>query len=602
MAQVRRERHLASSRPVRPRATPGPARRGGQPATRPPRAGPGPGRRQGSGLKAVRRGSTLNLASSGVSAIATTGITIVATRGFSQVVAGSFFTAISMFSILVGVAGLGTNVGLTYFVARLRSLGEERRIPALMRTAIIPVIVASVVAALLLILFASPLAHLVLSGRAVQAGVTPRTVAGALRGLAVLLPFAGLINAYLGASRGYGDMRPTALIGQMGIPVGRLLAVLVAAAIGVSALLAPLWALPYVPATVIAWLWMRRSSRNRARPQTPFPDVPPEVAALLALATPVEPAGAASLATAPAGSPRGSRMSRRRSNARVGSFWAFTAPRAIANVAQNILQSVDVVLVAVLRGPKEAAIYTAATRFLVIGQLGNVAISRASQARFTELFTQGEQRRANGIYQVTTTWLVLLLWPVFLLSVAYGPVVLEVFGRSYRAGGIVMVILGVSMLLATFCGQVDMVLITSGRSSWSLANGLLTMGVNVGLDLILIPRYGITGAAIGWAVAIAVGNLMPLAQLAAVLRLHPFGRGTILACALSALSFGVIPLALHSVLGHGVPSLAVAVAAGSIVQAAGIWRFREALHLPVPRLKALARGRPARAGSPRVRR
>ena len=88
------------------------------------------------------------------------------------------------------------------------------------------------------------------------------------------------------------------------------------------------------------------------------------------------------------------------------------------------------------------------------------------------------------------------------------------FGHSYRAGHMVMIILGLTMLLATACGQVDMVLITTGRSSWSLANGLVALVVNVGLDLLLIPRYGITGAAIGWAVAIVVTNLTPLAQLA----------------------------------------------------------------------------------------
>ena len=71
-----------------------------------------------------------------------------------------------------------------------------------------------------------------------------------------------------------------------------------------------------------------------------------------------------------------------------------------------------------------------------------------------------------------------------------------------------------------------MVLVTAGRSSWSLINGLLAVVVNVGLDVLLIPRYGITGAAIGWSAAIVVTNLMPLAQLAATVRLHPFGRGT----------------------------------------------------------------------------
>jgi O-antigen/teichoic acid export membrane protein len=135
------------------------------------------------------------------------------------------------------------------------------------------------------------------------------------------------------------------------------------------------------------------------------------------------------------------------------------------------------------------------------------------------------------------------------------------------------------MLLLTGCGQVDMVLVTTGRSSWSLVNGLLAVVINVGLDVLLIPRYGITGAAIGWAAAIAVANLMPLAQLAATMRLQPFGRGTVIAIALSTLSFGVLPLAARELVGRGaVPSLA-AIACGCAVMAVGVWRFRAGLHL-----------------------
>jgi O-antigen/teichoic acid export membrane protein len=283
---------------------------------------------------------------------------------------------------------------------------------------------------------------------------------------------------------------------------------------------------------------------------------------------------------------------RRQASVSARDFWKFTTPRAVANTAQNILQSVDVVLVAAILGPKQAAIYTAATRFLVIGQLGSVAISRSSQARFTELFTVGDLRGANVIYRATTGWLVVLLWPMFLLAVIFGPLVLQLFGRGYGAGSVVMVILGLSMLLATVCGQVDMVLITAGRSSWSLANGLMTVGVNVGVDLALIPRYGITGAAIGWAVAIAVSNLLPLAQLAKVYHLHPFGQGTIIACLLSAVSFGALALAVRFTLGDNAIGLAVAVVAGCTVYAAGLLRFRGVLRLPgMPRPLARVFGR-----------
>jgi O-antigen/teichoic acid export membrane protein len=249
-----------------------------------------------------------------------------------------------------------------------------------------------------------------------------------------------------------------------------------------------------------------------------------------------------------------------------------------------------------MMGPSAAAVYTAATRFLVVGQLGNMAISMAAQPRFTELFALGDRRSANVVYQVTTAWLVLLTWPLYLLAIVFGPEVLSVFGHSYKAGANVMVILGIAMLLATACGQVDMVLITTGRSSWSLINGLLAVGVNVGLDLVLIPRYGITGAAIGWAIAIVVTNLMPLAQLASSIHLQPFGRGTLLAAALSAVSFCAVPFAIRSVLGGGLAGLAAGVAAGCAVEAAGLWRFRGVLRLSaMPGLSSiqsrLSRGR-----------
>ena len=165
---------------------------------------------------------------------------------------------------------------------------------------------------------------------------------------------------------------------------------------------------------------------------------------------------------------------------------------------------------------------------------------------------------------------------------------LAVFGHSYSAGAAVMVILGCSMILGTACGQVDMVLITSGRSSWSLANGLLAMVTNVGVDLLLIPKYGITGAAIGWAAAMTVSNLLPLAQLAATFRLHPFGRGVLIAGAISLVSFGIVPLVIRTALGGGAAALVAGVAAGCALQAFGLWRFRGPLRLramPVPLLR-----------------
>ena len=535
-------------------------------ATDPPRAGlprekPAQNRpsSDAAGIAEIARGSTLNLGGAAVSAVATLGVTVLVARAFSRPAAGAFFTATSLFLIVEMVAGLGAYNGLVYFIPRLRTSGDEGRTTEMLRKAILPVIVASIAGAALLLAFSGPLARAMLAGHQ-SSGASPATVANAVRALAAALPFAALLDTLLGATRGYRDMRPTVALDRICRSVLQLLAVVVAALLGAAALLAPFWALAYVPPAAAAWIWLRRI-RRRSRAST----------------GPPRPGPAASDAD-----------SRR--------FWVFTLPRALALGAQQVIQRLDIVLVAIMRGPVDAAIYTAATRFLVVGQLGNQAISMAAQPQLSRQFGLRDRVGAGTVYKTTTAWLVLLTWPLYLLAISFGPVILSIFGHSYHGGSDVIIVLGAAALLASACGQVDVVLTSTGRSALSLANGLTALGVNVGVDLVLIPRYGIIGAAIGWAAAIVAANLIPLAQLAWIVRIHPFGRATITACALTALSFGVIPLLVRAFLGDGAAAQILAVAAGCAALGVGVWRGRNQLQLSmIPRPRFFRRGFAPRA-------
>jgi O-antigen/teichoic acid export membrane protein len=526
----------------------------------------------GTGLARIARGGALNLAGALVSAVASLGLTVVVTHNFSRPVAGAFFIAMSLFLIVEAIANLGAYNGAIYFIARLRVLHADRRIPAIMRATIVPVLISSVLGAVAVAVFAEPLARLLLDGRSAR-GVDPAAVAASIRALAVALPFAALTDTLLGAARGYQAMRPTVFIDRIGRSGLQALGVIAAALAGSSVLLAPAWAIPYVGASVVAVFWLRRIMRAHRRAL----DVSSDAA---------RDHNAADLAA-----------DNRHGKPNAKGFWRFTGPRSLASIAQIIIQRLDIVLVGIIKGPVDAAIYTAATRFLVAGQLGNAAISMAAQPQFTRLFAVGNRTAANAVYQVTTCWLILLTWPLYLLAVIFGPAVLAVFGHTYHAGSNVMLILGLTMLVATACGQVDMVLITTGRSSWSLINGLLAVAVNVGVDLALIPRLGITGAAIGWAAAIGVSNLVPLVQVAVVARVHPFGTGTGLACLLTTISFAGIPLAARAAAGSsGLVSIA-SVVTGCAVMAAGLCWLHGPLQLSVLPWPLLRRRRSPQAVS-----
>jgi O-antigen/teichoic acid export membrane protein len=255
------------------------------------------------------------------------------------------------------------------------------------------------------------------------------------------------------------------------------------------------------------------------------------------------------------------------------------------------MQRLDILLVAALRGPADAAIYTAATRFLVVGQLGGGAIANAATPQLGEQLAIGDTGAARTLYRTATAWLMLLVWPLYLTCAVFAGPMMALFGRGYAAGTTVVLVLTGAMLVATGCGMVDMVLSMSGRTSWNLMNILLALTVNVGVDLLLIPRIGITGAAIGWAAAIVVNNLVPLAQVGLVLRLHPFGVATLTAGGLAGLCFGVLPLAVRAVAGDGVATLVTATATGAILYGLACWRLRRPLQLTSLRALATQRKR-----------
>ena len=251
-------------------------------------------------------------------------------------------------------------------------------------------------------------------------------------------------------------------------------------------------------------------------------------------------------------------------------FWRFTGPRALASVAQLALQRVDVLLVAALGGLAPAAVYAVAGRFVVLIQFANQGISQSVQPRLAEALATGDRARANHLYQTATGWLVLVTWPINLLVIQLAPLYLRLFGAGYSAGRTVVVILAAAMLVATGCGMVDMVLAMAGRTSWNLVNVLIALGVTIGLDVLLIPRFGALGAAIGLACAMVANNVLPLIQVGRAVGLHPFGRGTRAAALLSLACFGALPLLAGLVAG-------IAMAVPAFL--AGVWLLREPLAL-----------------------
>jgi O-antigen/teichoic acid export membrane protein len=493
-------------------------------------------------LSRLARGGALNLVGAASAGLMGFALVFAVAHAYPQKVAGAFFAATSLFVILNAVAGLGSDAGLLRWLPRHLALGDHGAARRTVPVALVPVVAVACAGALALF-FTAP---------ALGSGLGGDQVASMLRVLAVFLPVAAAHDAILAATRGHATMRPTVAIEKIFRQVAQVAGVLVVSVFSADpVLLALAWALPYLAGLVVASAWYLRIAGR-------LDDGPADTRAL------------------------------------AGEFWRYTAPRSVAQICQTALQRADIVLIAALASPRDAAIYTAATRFMVIGQLGTQAVQQAMQPAVSRLIALQDREGTARVFAGCTTWTVALTWPVHLSVAVAAPVYLSLFGSGYAgAGQSATVILGLAMLLATGTGPVDVLLLMAGRSGLSLVNSAVALAVDLALDALLIPWLGITGAAIAWAAALGVRNLLMLAQVSRLFGMTPAGAGLGWAASSALACFGALPLLVRMTFGTTATLVGLVLGAGCY--AGLMWAGRNRLALT-----AFAALMPARRGHPGV--
>ncbi len=460
---------------------------------------------------------------------------LIVTRGLSTVAAGVFFVSVALFMIVTNCSVLGADVALVRQVAASRAVGRERDVRSTLIAGLVPVAVCSVVAAACVFAAAHPIADAFFDAR--QRGEAVKCI----QVLSVFIPAASVTTVALAGVRGFGSMTQYVAIQNVGVPILRLAGVGAALAVGAGLVgISVGWGIPLAVGCAAAIAALARLNRtlhaSGSEPGRPLRAVAAEV-------------------------------------------WAFAAPRALAAVFGVLITWLDVLLVGFLSSTRDAAIYAAVSRLLLLGAYTLQAIGLAVASQFSELIATGELGRVERLYRVSTWWMMAVSWPLYTLYLAFAPVLMSVFGPAYVDGQWALVILALAGLFNLGTGNVTLLLLMTGHSVLNLANSAVVLAVNVGLDLLLIPAYGINGAALGWALSIVAVNVAGLLELRRLIRLRPFGDGFWVIASASLVCFGAVGGLLRLTVGTRLLALACAVAIGTPIYLLVLWSSRARLEL-----------------------
>ncbi len=137
-----------------------------------------------------------------------------------------------------------------------------------------------------------------------------------------------------------------------------------------------------------------------------------------------------------------------------------------------------------------------------------------------------DRRRAqlSDLFASVCRW-ILTLELAFLIGVGlWGGTILSVFGPGFSAGFQSMILLSVGFAVNGAFGPAEMLLLGAGRTGLNLLNTVSLLVVSLGLNLFLVPRHGVVGAALATAISLTLINLLRVAQARVILGVHPFRR------------------------------------------------------------------------------
>lgn len=390
---------------------------------------------------------------------------VIAARYLSVSDFGSITTGTALLDIGSIVGGLGLAAGLTRYLPRVND--EEKRSLATMAVIVTAIVSFSLGA---LVTFNSSFIAREVFGDA--------SITSSIRIFGAVIPFAALLNVAIGGIRGQKQSLYRVYVKNLLHPIVRFGLVIGVVTYGLGqAELAGAYAVPYVVSAALALALLYRSLPMAALSLKP--DLTREVA-------------------------------------------GYSLPFTITRMSSFVYRSADIFLITYFLGSFSVGIYGvayAATSFM--GML-STAFNFLGSPIASELEHGGNIDEVTRVFESIAKWLMIgsvcILIPLGVFSTEF---ITIVYQPRYSSGGIVLTILAVGFAIKNVLGIHGPILEALGYSRVLSINSILAAGTNLILNIVLIPKYGISGAAIATVLSFALRDVLATFEVRYFLGVSP---------------------------------------------------------------------------------
>lgn len=380
--------------------------------------------------------------------------------------------------IMIGIAKLAAEFGLSgaviRFVAQYQAEGDTSRVRGTIMLSLGASFALSLAISVSIFLGAGLLAEGVFSEPALTA---------VFRAFSVSIPFFTVMSVALAATEGFQTVKYSTLVREIIQPAAHLILIVAFYLLGAQ-ILGPVvsYAISMAGSAILALFYLWRI----------FP-------ALLDRSVPAK--------------------------SETGEMLNVSAPMFAAVSLEYINNWTPVTLLGVLATSEAVGVYSAAIRTALLSSVVYVAFTSIFAAMISSLYRRGMLGELSALYQEVSRWIFTCGIAVFLLTALLSKDIMATFGGEFVIGWTAIVIIACAQLFNSSIGATEHTLLMTGHQKIYMMAFLMSAVVNFALCFVLIPAYGVNGAALSAAASICVASVATLAALRKLLGFWPYHTG-----------------------------------------------------------------------------
>jgi O-antigen/teichoic acid export membrane protein len=209
-------------------------------------------------------------------------------------------------------------------------------------------------------------------------------------------------------------------------------------------------------------------------------------------------------------------------NYRVRGWLAVSVPIFMVDGFYLLLTYADVIVLQQYRSPDEVAVYYAAAKTLALVAFVHFSVAAAVAHKFTEYHISGNKEQLSAFLADSIRW---TFWPSLaatIIILALGKPFLWLFGPQFVDGYYLMFILAIGPLARATIGPIERLLNMVGEQRACAVVYAAAFAANIALCVVLIPLFGVAGAAIAISGAMILESVLLFAVTRERLGLHVF--------------------------------------------------------------------------------